>query len=250
MDVDDFIKILIPKSKRKKYKKQLKKGSIFAILFELIRLFLGSDDQNQQRPEPAATTYTSRTIEPTSIRSSDPLQQSLQQARQYQANIAGLMQDSNADSLKRVRLEQLNERVTTWVQMIENIVRKTAVQRDDPLLAAERKKVPAAIKRLEKDLADTTDPALREKLERTLANRRRQLEQLEHTSNNRRIAELKVENTLAQLGIIYSQLLSGQYLAERSSYERLNAEISHEVDVLEDYIDTLGELQQTRNQQY
>ena len=248
MDVDDFIKILIPKSKRKKMKKQLKKGSIFAILFERIRLFIGSDELNRQRPEPTATTYTSRTVEPTPIRSSDPLQQSLQQARQYQANIEGLLRDSKADSLRRVRLEQLNERVVTWVQMIENIVRKTAVQRDDPLLAAERKKVPAAIKRLEKDLADTTDPALREKLERTLANRRRQLAQLEQTNNNRRIAELKVENTLAQLGIIYSQLHSGQYLAERSSYERLNAEILHEVDALEDYIDTLSELQQTRTQ--
>jgi hypothetical protein len=97
---------------------------------------------------------------------------------------------------------------------------------------------------LEKQLAETEDAELRQKLQRTLENRRKQLAQLQQAANQRKMVELKVENTLAQLGIIYTQLHSGQYLLKRSRYERLAAEITDEVEGLSDYLATLQELQQ------
>jgi hypothetical protein len=130
------------------------------------------------------------------------------------------------------------------VRTIEAIVARAVAHREDALLAAERKRVPKAIKRLEKQLAETKEEALRRKLERTLANRRKQLAQLEQAANGRQMAELKVENTLAQLGIIYSQLHNGRYMLERSGYQRLAAEITDEVQSLDDYLATLNDLQQ------
>ena len=111
-------------------------------------------------------------------------------------------------------------------------------------MATERARVPKAIKRLEKQLANTEDADLKEKLQRTLENRRKQLAQLQQAATQRQMVELKVENTLAQLGIIYTQLHSGQYLLKRSKYERLAVEISDEVEGLNDYLATLHELQQ------
>ena len=62
------------------------------------------------------------------------------------------------------------------------------------------------------------------------------------SARNGQLAALKVENTLAQLGIVYSQLRSGSYMSQTNSYERLSAEINEEVLTLGDYLETLDEL--------
>jgi len=61
------------------------------------------------------------------------------------------------------------------------------------------------------------------------------------------MTELRVENTLAQIGIIYTQLHSGNFMSQNSNYERLSAEINDEILSLGDYLDTLGELQHDAN---
>mgnify|MGYP007059383918 CR=1 FL=1 len=241
MDFDDIIKVLIPKSTRKKLKKEIKKKGLGTILLELFRaLFVGEKKQPVARR--ADNGSNTAVPIPKSSGKPGPFADELRQAHTYQANIAAMAQSATPDSMARIRLEQLNGRVADWVHMIEEIVAHAQNQQEDRLLADERKRVPEAIKRLEKQMAETGDPVLRQKLERTLANRRRQMEQLEVSARNRQLAELKVENTLAQLGIIYSQLRSGSFMNQSNSYERLSAEINEEVLALGDYLETLDEL--------
>lgn len=243
MDLDDIIKFLLPKSTRKKLKKELKKMSLGDILKALFKAIFGGDKQ-ESAPKQVARgreTAVSATLTPAQ-KTSGPFANELQQAHRYQQNIAQMVQEAPADSMERIRLEQLNGRVTDWVHMIEEIVAHAQNQQEDRLLAEERQRVPEAIKRLEKQLKETDDPVLRQKLERTLANRQRQLEQLDVSARNRQLAALKVENTLAQLGIIYTQLRSGSFMSQTSSYERLSAEINDEVLALGDYLETLDEL--------
>lgn len=243
MDFDDIIKFLLPKSTRKKLKKELKKMSLGDILKALFQALFGGR-KSATAPQQVARrgeTAVSATTTPLQ-KHSGPFAEELQQAHRYRQNIAQMVQDAPADSMERIRLEQLNGRVIDWVHMIEEIVAHAQNQQEDRLLAEERKRVPEAIKRLEKQLKETDDPVLRQKLERTLANRQRQLEQLDVSSRNRQLAALKVENTLAQLGIIYSQLRSGSFMSQTSSYERLSAEINDEVLALGDYLETLDEL--------
>ena len=244
MDLDDIIKFLLPKSTRKKLKKELKKMSLGDILKALFKaLFGGSKRESTSKQEVRrGETAVSPTLITPVQKTSGPFANELQQAHRYQQNIAQMVQAAPADSMERIRLEQLNGRVTDWVHMIEEIVAHAQNQQEDRLLSEERKRVPEAIKRLEKQLKETDDPVLRQKLERTLTNRQRQLEQLDVSTRNRQLAELKVENTLAQLGIIYSQLRSGSYMNQTSSYERLSAEINDEVLALGDYLETLDEL--------
>lgn len=241
MDFDDIIKFLIPKSTRKKLKKELKKMSLGDMIKALFKaLFGGSKSESAPKQEARGMkTAVSPTL---SSQKSGPFANELQQAQRYQQQIAQMVQDAPADSMERIRLEQLNGRVTDWVHMIEEIVAHAQNQQEDHLLAEERKRVPEAIKRLEKQLKETDDPVLRQKLERTLTNRQRQMAQLDVSARNRQLAALKVENTLAQLGTIYSQLRSGSYMSQTSSYERLSAEINEEVLALGDYLETLDEL--------
>lgn len=244
MDLDDIVKILIPKSTRKKLKKELKKKGLGSILKDLFKAIFAAFAGEKKRPnrQPIKNPAETAVFNTQTSKTSGPFANELQQAHTYQANIAAMTQSAPPDSMERIRMEQLSSRVADWVQMIEEIVAHAQNQQEDRLLAEERKRVPAAIKRLQKQLAETDDPVLQQKLERTLANRQRQLEQLEVSARNRQLAELKVENTLAQLGIIYSQLRSGSFMSQTSSYERLSAEINEEVLALGDYLSTLDEL--------
>lgn len=241
MDLDDVVKLLIPKSTRKAWKRRIKKQGVLGLLKQILRQLFASSPKNggsTTRSSPAPTAKRS------SAKQDEPLLSDLEQARIYQTRIEALALAAQPGSLERIRLTQLSERVAEWVHTIEAIVARTLAQDEDALLVAERKRVPAAIKRLEKQLDEAQDDALRQKLRRTLENRRRQLIQLEQAATNRQMAALKVENTIAQLGIIYSQLHSGRFLMEHSSYEHLAAEISDEVEGLGDYLKTLTELRQ------
>ena len=260
MDLDDLIEDLVPKKKLKKLKKKAKKKSkktslLGMILAWLAALFLGDRQLERDRSYDDRSSRE-RQIQPRASRPvvdeqrrekpkhTAPLYASLDQAYQYQNNIEVMAANAPVDSVERMRLELLSEKVAEWTEMIAQIVDRAVSQQSDPLIEAERKRVPEAIKRLEKQLDKASDPALRKKLASTLENRQRQLAQLEQTANNRQIAELKVENALAQLGIIYSQVHSGRYIAERSGYERLSAEINDEIHTLEDYLDAYQTLDQ------
>lgn len=252
MDLDDIIKAVLPKSTRKKLKKevkkQIKKRSFTSIIKDILKaifaLFLGrdSDKETHQTHQPAAQSSPPRPQKHT-IKSS-PFAQELTQAHNYLAQITAMAQQAPADSVAHTRLTLLTDRVRDWVNHIEEIIQRTTAHQDDPLLAADRKEVPEAIKRLEKQLKKAKDPTLRQKLERTLENRRKQLAQLQQADTQQQLTALKVENTLAQLGLIYSQLHSTHVTAEQGGYERLTAEIEEEIHTLDDYLATLQELQE------
>lgn len=243
MDLDDIVKAIIPKSARKSLKRKAKKISWKSIFKEIIKGIMAlfkSDSRERTRPlAPQESVVHPRENRP------GPLLESVLQARTYQHKIEEMVQASDANSMSRMRLEQMSVQVADWVQTIETLVQRTIHQKEDPLLAKEREQVPKAIRRLEKQLHEAKDNALQEKLSRTLDNRRKQLAQLERAGNNRQIVALKVENTLAQLGIIYSQLRSGQYMMEHSGYQRLSAEIEEEVHALEDYLEAVNEIQRS-----
>ena len=249
MDFDDIIKFLVPKSTRKQIKKRYKKQGLFGLFKPFWRTFqqLFSNKKKASKP---SINRSQRTVTKAAPKEDDPLLQNLAQVRVYQSKIEAMTRQAKPDSLARLRMEQLNSRVQDWEQTITEIVMRTLAQEEDELLTLERKQVPKAIKRLEKQLANTQDEQLRQKLELTLENRRLQLDELERKATNRQMTELKVENTLAQLSTIYAQLHNGQYMTNRRSYDRLTNDISDEVGRLDDYLSTLDELQRPALMQY
>lgn len=244
MDLDDVVKVLIPKSKRKQWKRRLKKEGFIGLLQSFISVILPKSSVSRKRKndnlQPPQADISSSTKE------KEPMHEDLGQAHTYLRNIRAMVEKAENGSLERLRLEQMSMRVTDWVEKLEALVIHALEQGDDDLLEEERKRVPKAIRRLEKQVNQTTDNEVRQKLERTLENRREQLALLEQASRQRQLVELKIENTVAQLGIIYTQLHSGQYLRNRTRYERMAAEITDEVEGLNNYLASLNELRQTK----
>lgn len=255
MDLDDIFKVFIHKSKRKKLKKEVKKqvkkqvkkrsltSFVKGILTTIFAIFFGRKSSQTAHP-PAAQSSPIAPQPRTTNNKPTPFAAELAQAHRYRTQIEALARSAPADSIAHTRLTIFTDRIDDWVTHIEEIVRRTNAYQDDPLLTADRKQVPEAIKRLEKQLEEAKDPTLRQKLERTLENRRKQLAQLQQTANQQQLTALKVENTLAQLGLIYSQLHSSSFTAEQGGYERLTAEIEEEIHTLDDYLATLQALQE------
>jgi hypothetical protein len=241
MDFDDIIKAFVPKATRKKVKRFFKKKSWRRLIYGWFQRLIGLI---RSRPRQAPPSQSHGRVAPaTSRTSADPLQKNLADARAYYDKIQTLAAAAPPDSMRQTRLTLLSERLEVWLTTIESIVAQTQAQQNDPFIDRDRDEVPRAIKRLEKQLARTKDPVLSKKLTRTLESRRRQLEQLEQVANSRQLVELKVENTVAQLGVIYSQLHSSQFVAQRGIYEQLAADIDEEVLSLADYLTVLSDLQ-------
>lgn len=166
----------------------------------------------------------------------------LQQARNYRAKIIEALNSANQRGTQTAHREALQSRVEYWTSSIEMLIARVDEIQQDAILRKDMKTVPATIKKIEKELAAETDPAIREQLERTLETRRKQLHALESLQHSARRAELQVDNTLSLLGTIYSQVLTSQSSTHVANYARLTEEVDEEVLRLEDHLAALQEV--------
>jgi hypothetical protein len=165
----------------------------------------------------------------------------LGQALDYQAKLDRVIRDAAAPT-RQAYLEQLSEQVSALVKAIEALIDRMSSLRRDEVIERDLQSVPQAIKDLEKRLAEERDPAVRVQLERTLSNRRKQLESLQSLQSTIKRAEIQIESTLSQLGTIYSQILTGQSTSQVADYSRLSADVDEEVRLLQDHLEALREV--------
>mgnify|MGYP001827070180 FL=1 len=126
MDVDDVVKVLIPKSQRKALKRRLKKQGLIGLLLAFVRAFISlfstGNKSHRGSPNPAPGKPSRQS------KAREPLLDNLLRAQTYRQKIAGMAQSAEKDSLQRLRLERLSERVTEWVEKLEAIVSRTLAQ--------------------------------------------------------------------------------------------------------------------------
>lgn len=169
------------------------------------------------------------------------IQAHLDKARTYKEQIDAFIQ-ATTDRPSRARLKDLSRQINEWTEAIEAMAQRIDNFRQNPVIHQDLETVPQAIEKLEDQLADETDEAIRVELERTLANRKNQLAMLERLQNMMRQAEIKIESTLASLGTIYSQLLTSQSTDHVADYSRLSADVNEEVRTLQDHLEALEEV--------
>ena len=169
------------------------------------------------------------------------LQEYLKQTRAYRAQIDNLIKTS-AGAAERIRLDQVTIRIERWTEAIETLVQRLDTLRQDEVIRRDLKSVPKAIAGLEKRLATEKDVEVQGQLERTLDNRRKQLDALQQLQNAMKRAEIQIESTLSMLGTIYSQILTGQSTSDVADYSRLSSDVDEEVRQLEDYLEALHEV--------
>lgn len=170
-------------------------------------------------------------------RASAYLEQALAYKKQIDQALRAATQQRNS-----VHLQQLGLQIEHWTGAIQDLVQRINSLQQDELIRRDLKAVPAAIADLEARLHHESDDAIRAQLERTLANRRKQLVSLEQLQNTVKRAEIQIESTLSLLGTIYSQILTGQSTSHVADYSRLSAEVDEEVRLLQDQLEALREV--------
>lgn len=173
--------------------------------------------------------------------SNSTMQSYLEQANAYRQKIAQVITGAPTQA-ERLRLEQLAAQIEAWTETIAKLVERLNNLRQDELIQQDLRQVPQAIAELKKKLASETDPALKAQLERTLANRRKQMTALVQLQNSMVQAEMQIESTVSMLGTIYSQILTGQSTSDVANYQELSTEVDEEVRVLQDHLEALREV--------
>jgi hypothetical protein len=134
------------------------------------------------------------------------------------------------------RLERWEERVTQLANRLGNFESDKIIQRDI-------QEAPQNIARLQKQIEREADPAVRDQMEKTLAGYEEQQTQLEALVRLMRRTRLQLDDTLASMGTIYSQvqMLDAMDL-DGGRATQIADEIEGEVGRLNDLLSAFGEM--------
>jgi hypothetical protein len=143
----------------------------------------------------------------------------------------------------RDRLAQTTQEATHWLQAVYKLAGQVDKFRENTVIEQDLRSVPRAIDNYKAKLALEDSPEVRQQLERTIADKERQLRTLENLQNSMEKADYQLDSTISALGTIYSQLLLvGNKDEEGSRISRLQEEISEQVYRLEDLTEAMDEV--------
>jgi hypothetical protein len=139
-----------------------------------------------------------------------------------------------------------HQEATNWLQAVYNLAKHVDKLRLNKVVQQDLKKLPGSIKAYEAELKMANAPEVQDQLEKTIADKKRQLHTLQTLENNVAKATYQLDSTISSLGTIYSQLLLvGSKDQSGGRMNRLQAEISEQVRELEDLTEAMDEVYQS-----
>lgn len=143
----------------------------------------------------------------------------------------------------RDRMTRTIESMQKWVEAIYRMSTRIDAYEGDRIISQDLRSVPVAIANLRRKLAVENDPPVREQIERTIADKERQMEQLTRLKNTIERAEYQMESTLSAMGTVYAQLqMLGTARDSEEIINRLQDNIDEQVDSLQDLNDAMDEM--------
>ncbi len=170
------------------------------------------------------------------------LRQDVETALEYQRRIEALAR-AQRPGVMRDRLEDTANQLTDWIRNIYRLALRLDAYRQDKLLVRQREEVPQEIQDLTARLKLESDPDLREQLAQILESKGAQWQALRSLDSQMKQAQLHVEQSLAALATVYSQmqLINAQDI-QSGRAERLRADIQEQVNRLNDLIASINEV--------
>jgi len=173
------------------------------------------------------------------------LQAKVDEALRYWELIESTVSRSPETSM-RDRFERTTREVTHWLQAVYDLATRVDKFQINQVIKQDLQRVPADIRNLEKKLTQEGSPEVQRQLERTIADKQRHLQTLQNLEDNMERAGYQLDSTISALGTIYSQLLLvGSKDEEGNRVNRLQEEISEQVQRLEDLSEAMEEVYQS-----
>lgn len=169
--------------------------------------------------------------------------QQLEQAHRYREKILEFVRDDKRSPAYRDRLSQITRELDRWEDRLKRLVERLIAFEENDVLQEDLTAVPAAIERLQEQQAAEPDPQLTKEISQTLDTYHRQQEQLDALTRLMRRTQLDLEETIAAIGTLYSQMqvLSAMEI-DSSRAQRLSHEVSEEVNRLNDLLSAVEEV--------
>lgn len=166
----------------------------------------------------------------------------LKQAAEYRTHINKLIAQKRRSALAD-QLTPIPARLEQWEAHLRQLVDKLSSFEANRILQRDRRDVPAAIARLQRQLETETNAQMRAQLAETLAGYQAQQHELDALAALMRRIELEIEETLAEIGTIYSQLqLLGAKEVDSSRAKRLSTDIDSQANRLNDLLAAMDEV--------
>ncbi len=172
------------------------------------------------------------------------LQEHINNALDYRSRIEKTIREREDTVLKNELLATASQ-IEEWLENMYDLAKRIdRYQSDYQILERDRKKAETRRNQLKEDLQREDNPGVRQQMEVTLESLQRQLETLESLDDTIQRAHLQLENSLTNLGTIYSQtMLVEAKDIDSSRARRLRQEIGDEVTQLHDILVTMDDIQ-------
>lgn len=215
---------------------------LLAGIVEVIFLYMGCHDSHRlaaaviQRCTPGRTVFALETIHTKQLRAK------LCQALQYWALVDN-MQRSQAGSVSHDRLARTSQEMTRWLQVVYRLAGQIDAHNCNLIVQRDGQSLPQVIQTYEQKLSRENNPALCAQLQQILAYKQQQLQTLAELNSAIEKSTHQLDSTIASMGVVYAQLLLlvSSRAVEGSRINRLQAEITEEVQRLEDLTTAIGE---------
>lgn len=171
------------------------------------------------------------------------LRSQVEQAQEYRAKIEEAIWQ-NPNQVFQDELNQTASDIDDWVEHIYDLAQQIdRYKQNVDIFRRDESQARKRIRDLEKTLSQTSDPAVRGQMEKTLDSLKRQHKTLSSLENTIQRAELQLENTLTHLATMYSQMMLVDAKDDSSRARRLRHEIEEEVVSLQDMLSAMDEVE-------
>lgn len=166
----------------------------------------------------------------------------IQRAAEYRTAIFDLI-EQHQETAFADQLAPIKTRLDRWETHLRELTEKLTAFEANHIIQRDLRDVPAAIERLQTQLEAEADPQVRDEMAETLDRYREQQLQLDALVNLMRRTELDIDETVAAMGAIYSQvqLIDVKKIDQRRA-KRLSTEIEEQADHLNDLLLAMDEV--------
>jgi hypothetical protein len=170
------------------------------------------------------------------------LSERIVKALKYREGIEKIIRETRSTVL-RSHLEEDARQVDRWLDHIYRLAQRLDNYYQDKVIQQDMKSVPQALKNFRARLQAEDDPAVREQMEKTIAQKEAQRKALQRLENTMEKAEFQLESTLTALGTTYSQMRNIEAKdVDSGRIARLSQDIADQVVQLEGIEEAMNEV--------
>ncbi|NUQ38772.1 MAG: hypothetical protein HUU23_13455 [Caldilineales bacterium] len=164
-------------------------------------------------------------------------------ALEYYDRLQEVSAKMNTERL-RDRTGESVRQMEDWVSNIYRLALRLQAFREDSILNRDRQQTPETLRSLQARAKLEADPGVRQQLQTTIASKRQQLDNIQALDNLMQRADLQLDNSIAALGTVYSQMLliGSKREIDSTAAQRLQENVTDEVLNLQDLVESINEV--------